>query len=333
MTLLNHAEWEQFTAAHPGAHLLQTGAWGALKSGFGWSALRLQAGDCGAQVLFRRLPLGLTVAYLPKGPLGSTEGWPALWLELDEVCRQQHAVFLLVEPDACEPPDPLLAQRMADFGAPADPIQPRRTLLIDLRGSESDWLARMSKKTRHCFNYAHQNGIQAVYSEDIEAFIQLMQQTGQRAQFGVHSADYYRSAFQLFSASGRCALLLAQREGNNLAGLLIFRQGERAYYLYGASSGEDRQFNPTYLIQLESMRWAASHGCTQYDLWGVPDAPLETLESSFSERSDGLWGVYGYKRKFGGELIRTAGAWRRVYNPVLFRLYCWWSARRGGEAG
>lgn len=93
MTLLNHAEWEQFTAAHPGAHLLQTGAWGALKSGFGWSALRLQAGDCGAQVLFRRLPLGLTVAYLPKGPLGSTEGWPALWLELDEVCRQQHAVF------------------------------------------------------------------------------------------------------------------------------------------------------------------------------------------------------------------------------------------------
>ena len=56
------------------------------------------------------------------------------------------------------------------------------------------------------------------------------------------------------------------------------------------------------------MRWAAAHGCAQYDLWGVPDADLETLESQFTGRSDGLWGVYGYKRKFGGELQRTVGA-------------------------
>ena len=152
-----------------------------MKAAFGWSAVRVQNGACGAQVLFRRLPLGFSVAYIPKGPLGPSGDWPALWPELDRLCRQRRAVFLLVEPDASEPLDPLLAQHMAGFGTPADPIQPRRTLLVDLRGSESDWLARMSKTTRHCFKVAVQNDVKAVYSQDIEAFIQLMQQTGQRA--------------------------------------------------------------------------------------------------------------------------------------------------------
>lgn len=331
MSLLNRDQWDQFTSAHAEMHLLQTSAWGRLKSAFGWSALHLANADCGAQVLLRRLPLGLCVAYVPKGPVG--QNWSALWPELDLVCRQNRAVFALVEPDLDEPLDDTSAGWMKTFGSPAEGIQPRRTLLVDLNGGESAWLARMSKKTRHCFAYASQNEVRAIYSDDIQAFIDLMQQTGARAGFGVHSPEYYRRAYQLFSASQSCALLLAQRQGRTLAGLLIFRCGQRAYYLYGASSGEDRQYNPTYLLQLESMRWAAAHGCLQYDLWGVPDAPLEELETQFTARSDGLWGVYGYKRKFGGQLVRSAGAWRRVYNPVLFAFYRWFTARRGGEGG
>lgn len=331
MSLLNRTEWDQFIAAHPEAHLLQSSAWGELKSHFGWSVTRITTGQAGAQVLFRRLPLGFSIAYLPKGPLGSN--WASLWPELDVLCRRNRAIFLLVEPDECEPLDESQAQNLNAFGTPAACIQPRRTFMIDLHGSQDDWLARMSKKTRHCFKYAEQNGVKAIYSQDIEAFITLMQQTSQRAGFGVHSPEYYRQAFRLFSANQSCALILAQREGRNLAGLLIFRQGQRAYYLYGASSGEDRQYNPTYLIQLESMRWAAANGCTHYDLWGVPDENLDVLEAQFETRNDGLWGVYGYKRKFGGELVRSVGAWRRVYQPALFWLYRLWAERRGGEAG
>ncbi len=62
---------------------------------------------------------------------------------------------------------------------------------------------------------------------------------------------------------------------------------------------------PTYLLQWEAMRWAKARGCAEYDLWGVPDADETTLEANFSERSDGLWGVYRFKRGFGGELKRS----------------------------
>lgn len=89
---------------------------------------------------------------------------------------------------------------------------------------------------------------------------------------------------------------------------------------------------PTYLLQWEAMRWAAARGCTEYDLWGIPDEDEETLEAGFAERSDGLWGVYRFKRGFGGTVIRSAGAWDRVYSPWLYRAYQWYLRRAGRES-
>jgi peptidoglycan pentaglycine glycine transferase (the first glycine) len=101
----------------------------------------------------------------------------------------------------------------------------------------------------------------------------------------------------------------------------------RAYYFYGASANEERERMPTYLLQWEAIRWARAHGCIEYDLWGVPDADEETLEANFTHLSEGLWGVYRFKRGFGGELRRSPGAWDRVYQPVMYAFYKWWTNR------
>ena len=61
------SDWNQFVASHPDAHLLQMGQWGELKNEFGWKPVRLILDrETGAQILFRRLPLGLTLGYMPK---------------------------------------------------------------------------------------------------------------------------------------------------------------------------------------------------------------------------------------------------------------------------
>ena len=157
--------------------------------------------------------------------------------------------------------------------------------------------------------------------------------TGQRDGFGVHSAAYYQRTYELFSPLGKCELLSAQFEDRVLAMLMVFASGSRSWYLFGASSDEERSRMPTYLLQWEAMRWSAGQGCREYDLWGVPDADEEQLEDGFSDRSDGLWGVYRFKRGFGGELKRSVGAWEKVFIAPLYRLYQAWSARRSGEAG
>ena len=148
-----------------------------------------------------------------------------------------------------------------------------------------------------------------------------MQSTSERDGFGVHSFDYYTEVYNSFIDKQRAALLLAYHNDIPLAGLMVFRYGERAWYFYGASNNLERNRMPTYLLQFEAMKWAKKHGCTEYDLWGIPDEDEEILEKEFSDRSDGLWGVYRFKRGFGGEIKRHASAYDRVYMPILYKLY------------
>ncbi len=330
MPEVSPAQWQQFISVHPEAHLLQTAEWGDLKSAFGWEVVRLVCNGSGAQVLFRRLPLGFTVAYVPKLAPDMLASTPDLRRELDIACRRRHAVFLKIEPDAwgSEGNSPPLAPgfRVSPFN-----IQPPRTLVVDLRGSEDGILARMKQKCRYNIRLAEKKGITVRPWDDLAGFHQLMLVTGGRDDFGVHSAEYYRRAYDLFHPMQMCELLVAEFEGQPLAALMVFRHGRRAWYFYGASNDMERNRMPTYLLQWDAMRWARVLGCEEYDLWGVPDEDLQTLEANFETRHEGLWGVYRFKRGFGGELRRAAQAIDYVYNPLLYRLYLWRMA--GREAG
>ena len=312
---------------HPDAHLLQTAEWGELKAAFGWQVVRLVSGVTGAQILFRRLPLGFRVAYLPKGPVGRPD--LSFWKQVDALCTARRAVFLKVEPD-CWEGETLLAGGARPLRAHPSPhaVQPRRTLVVDLTPPEADLLARMKQKTRYNIRLAARKGVRVRPSEDVDAFHTLMQETGARDGFAVHSRDYYRRAYRLFHPQGACELLLAEYQGQPLAGLMVFARGGRAWYLYGASNNRERNRMPTYLLQWEAMRWAKDRGCIEYDLWGVPDADEAALEAEFTRRSDGLWGVYRFKRGFGGALRRSAAPLDRVYRPLLYAAYRWWTAHK-----
>lgn len=328
MAILTAAQWERFLADHSGFHVLQSAAWGDLKAEFGWHPVRIQVGSCGAQILFRKLPLGLTVGYIPKGPVGS--GWVEIWPEVEAECRKQHAIFLKVEPDIWEG-QPFREDEVIPGAVAADPIQPRRTVQIDLAGDPEEWLARMKQKTRYNIRLAEKKEVVVHEQDDTADFYYLMQQTGQRDQFGVHSQAYYQRAYDLFSPSGACALLTATYNGQPLASVMVFAQGNRAWYFYGASSDAERNRMPAYLVQFEAMRWAATRGCKVYDLWGIPDMDESALEDQFTNREDGLWGVYRFKRGFGGEVRRSVGAWDKIYQPILYKAYRLYVQRRGGE--
>jgi lipid II:glycine glycyltransferase (peptidoglycan interpeptide bridge formation enzyme) len=210
-------------------------------------------------------------------------------------------------------------------------IQPPRTIIVDITGSEDKILARMKQKTRYNIRLAEKKGVTVRAWDDIESFHKMMLLTGGRDGFGVHSLEYYRRAYELLHPKQMGEILVAEYEGKPLAVLFVAQSGKRAYYLYGASTDEERNRMPTYLLQWEAMKWAKARGCEEYDLWGVPDEEEATLEANFEKRHDGLWGVYRFKRGFGGELKRAVQAMDRVYNPLLYQLYLWRMA--GREAG
>jgi lipid II:glycine glycyltransferase (peptidoglycan interpeptide bridge formation enzyme) len=193
--------------------------------------------------------------------------------------------------------------------------------MVDLAATDEDLLSRMHPKTRYNIRLAERKGVVVRPWDDLQGFHRLLQSTSERDAFGVHSEAYYRLAYELFHPRGECELLVAEGGGRLLAALMVFARGRSAWYFYGASSAEGRNLMPTYALQWEAMRWARGRGCTTYDLWGVPDEPEATLESEFTRRHDGLWGVYRFKRGFGGQLMRTTGAWDLALRPTLYRLY------------
>lgn len=319
MGLVGKDLWDAFLERKPDSHILQTYQWGEFKSGFGWKPVRLISGDTGAQVLFRYFPFGLSFAYVPKGPIGKNE--QGFYKELVKICKNKNSFAVYVEPDQLNNENVEFQFNAFGFERSDISIQPRRTITVSLRGSESDWLSRMKQKTRYNIRLAEKKDVVVKISKDIDIFNQLIKTTGERGQFGVHSEQYYKSVFEIFSKKEDCVLLIAYYKEQPLAGLLLFIKGKRAWYFYGASNDLERNRMPTYLIQFKAMQIAAGHGCEEYDLWGVPDFPLEELEENFMNRNDGLWSVYRFKRGFGGELHRTAGVFQRILRPEIYHLY------------
>lgn len=332
MKLLTPEAWDHFIEDHPETHILQTSAWGKLKSDFGWTPKYLRKGEVGALVLFRRLPLGFSVAYIPRGPIGSGK-WKEFWSDVDSLCRQEGAVFLRVEPQVWQPvTENFIENQLPGFTQTDQTIQPPRTTLIDLQASEDDILMGMKSKTRYNIRLAERKAVVVQHSADIETFHRMMLTTGERDDFGIHSLAYYQSAYQHFAPRDACVLLIATYQEQPLAGVMAFAHGETAWYFYGASTNQERNRMPTYLLQWEAILWAKNKGCKVYDLWGVPDQPEDVLEDSFLDRSDGLWGVYRFKRGFGGEIHRTIGAYDRVFRPLVYQLYRLYAARHNPPA-
>jgi peptidoglycan pentaglycine glycine transferase (the first glycine) len=329
------AQWDRFVSTHEAGSVLQTTGWARLKNRFGWKSTRVWLkldGQlvAGAQILLRSAALGLVrVAYIPHGPLvdwQSDEQVGVLFNQIDRACYEMGAGFLKIEPLVWQSDQAdeywLDMCRRHELITETDTIQPPRTFLVDLTGSEDEILGRMKQKTRYNIRLASKKGVTVRRGgiEDIGTFNWLMQQTSQRNTFGVHAPEYYRSAFEIFSPD-HVAFFLAEYEEKPLSAVMAFAHGQNAAYLYGASSDEERQRMPNYAVQWAAILWAKEQGFTAYDLWGVPDFPEDELESQFNERSDGLWGVYRFKRGFGGELCRTVGTADRIYNSLVYKLY------------
>lgn len=322
--LADNSTWDKFIDTHPDSHILQTGNWSVLKSAFGWSAEHIICGESGAQVLFRDLPLGFSIAYIPKGPVILSD---ELLSELDTVCHKHKAIFLKIEPFDWEPDTTW--QRLADSGwYRSEPIQPRRTVMIPLTLSAEEILAGMKQKTRYNIRLAEKKGIEVRQSEDYALFAEMALVTGKRDGFGVHSAAYYQKINELFGVKGKAVLLMAYFENQPVAGIIVLAQGKTTWYMYGASTESERNRMPTYLLQWEAIKWAQSTGCEVYDLWGIPDHDEVELEALFESKQlhDGLWGVYRFKRGFGGNVQRSVGAWDKAYRPLLYKAYRYYSS-------
>jgi lipid II:glycine glycyltransferase (peptidoglycan interpeptide bridge formation enzyme) len=332
---ISDAEWDAFVERHLHGHILQTREWGKLKSQHGWKAARASVMTqhnhlvSTSLVLLRQLPFGLgKIAYVPRGPVvdWDDEAYVSQALKTTaKLAKNAGAFAVIYEPDLLDTSsDKRILERNNLVPLDFD-VQPRRTIWVNLDVDEDvDMLRAMKEKTRYNIGLAKRKGVtvRVGSNEDAATYFDLMKATAARDAFSIHGLDYYRDFLRLFARdeASPARLFIAEHEDKPLAALIVTALGERAIYLYGASSNEKRELMPTYLLQWEAMLWSRNRGCKTYDLWGVPDEDEATLEANFMQRSDELWGVYRFKRGFGGQVVRYAGAWAQVISPMR-----WWA--------
>lgn len=359
--------WNTYISGLPKTHLLQTSQWADLKSHFGWvpyflvwtedqSGLqmrvyhedKIEAGiPVAAGLLLEREAFPwLRVLYMPKGPL--LADWSNQDLSekiLDDLAgfaRQRRTLQLKIDPDlelgwgvpggddfqgCAEGKDFLEMLRRKGWVYSPEQIQFKNTVLVDLTEDEDQILARMKSKTRYNIRLSGRKGIQIRLGgdSDLPALYRMYADTSLRAGFAIRGEAYYLKLWRSFLDESKgegddpqAQPIIAEYEGQMVAGAVIFKFGKQAWYLHGMSLPEHSEKMAPHLVQWEAIRWAKDQGCEKYDMWGAPD--------EFDE-SDSLWGVYRFKRGFGGEVTLTIGAWDFPARPFSYAVYSRWLPR------
>jgi lipid II:glycine glycyltransferase (peptidoglycan interpeptide bridge formation enzyme) len=331
--------WDAFAQAHPDGTLLQSSAWGTLKSGFGWRVRRLAVIGpggmlAGAQALVRRR-FGLAGVYVPRGPLfsGDQQADAALIAALDRVARRARAVVLRCEPPLLENDaraDALHSFLLLQGFHTVEPAQPHSSVHLDLEPPPERLLTAVRKGHRADIRRAAREGVAVRRGgpDDLDTFYRILQETSGRAGFGIHARAYYTAALRALGAAG--ALWLAERGGAAEAAALTAAWGRTALYLYSGSTEAGLRSGAQHAIQWQAIQWARERGCAIYDFWGIPDAfgqaAAETDERARARLlaaadADPLAGVYRFKKGFGGRIVRYLPAYDRPYIQPLYALW------------
>jgi lipid II:glycine glycyltransferase (peptidoglycan interpeptide bridge formation enzyme) len=325
------AAWQRWTDGHA-VPLLQQAAWAALKGQFGWQSARLIVGDgtaqAGAQLLIRSR-FGIGMGYLPHGPRwsGNSAVDTALLQSIRQLARRRRLLFVRIENDlaADSAEAAALHERMQAVGAvQAEPLQPRTTVLLDLTPPPAELLRACSKGHRADITRAERLGVTVRHGSvaDVAAFTALMQTTGQRKDFAVHSPDYYAAALTLHGTRAR--LLIAELDGRIVAGHLYINDGNTVAYLYSGASRDGLKAGANHLLSWTAITWARESGAHRLDFWGIPDAYGAAEQAADDAQRevllaqaglDPLNGVYRFKKGFGGRIVRRVPAYDLVFVP------------------
>ncbi len=207
--------------------------------------------------------------------------------------------------------------------------QPQYNFQIPLRDpegaarTEEDVLAGMNQQWRRNIKKAAKAGVEVTHGtpEDLKAFHDLYVHTAERDHFTPRPLSYFETMFTALLAEepDRIRLYLARHEGDLVAATVWVRVGGHTWYSYGASSTEKRDVRGSNAVQWAMIRDSLAVGAAVYDLRGITD----TLDPD-----DSHVGLIQFKVGTGGEAVEYAGEWDLPINPLVYKAFSLYMARR-----
>ena len=306
------AEWSELLELFDDANIYQTAAYGSVRWGAkNLSRLVLWRNDQVASIaqlrIIRPTPLKFGMAYLRWGPLWERRG---ISIDPEVPARMAHAIeeeylrkrklFVRILPNAFKGTRraELFESAFARFsGEPQEQHEPYRTFVVDLNPPLEELRRNLDPKWRNKLSGAEKNNLTVIAGEgaaEYEAFCGIYAQMRERKSFETTvDVEEFGRIQKALPESMRMRVLICQREGAPLAGVVASAMGDSAIYLLGATSDAGLNAKGAYLLQWMLMAWLKERGIRHYDLGGIDP--------------EGNPGVYSFKRGFSGADICQIG--------------------------
>jgi len=312
-------EWDRELFA-TGGHVMQSRSWMEVQRALGDEIMH-QRGEGWRWAGVRHRGRGITYVYLPYGP--ALEHPDRLGDAIDAIRAsgaELGADFVRVEPDLevasgreAAAAEAVLAARGA---ARVRSVQPRHTLVLDLRRTEEELRAELLSGRRRSINAAARKGVSIRRTREpreVEEFLRLIRMTGERNRFDPHPDEYYRTVCTTLFGLQVASLYLAEVEGQSVAGVIAFESPTTGYYAHAADDPErSRQIVAAAPLAWQIVLDCRAEGRTAFDFWGViPDDSVEHPWAGFSR----------FKKTFGGRLVTRPGTFDLPLRPWRYRAY------------
>ncbi len=105
----------------------------------------------------------------------------------------------------------------------------------------------------------------------------------------------------------------APRPLTPLSTAMFMLVGHEVIYLYsGSDEAYMKKYNAQYLIQWHMIKFAAEHGFDRYNFYGIRGLPDPASKD---------YGIYCFKKGFGGHVIELIGSFELPIRPHIYRLH------------
>lgn len=302
MRQVSGAEWDRIAAGFDEVCQEQLHAFAATR----WPAVKpepvvfLSEGVVvgGALVMVQRLPLGLAhIAVSKWGPMLADAARPdaeAIHAGMVEAMVAEYAdrrgQMLSVLPRASIAPVNREYERLVERGFKRGSVLgfPNR-YIVNLRLSDDEQRRSFQQTWRRQLAKSEKQGLgfERAEPDQFGIFTRLYAEMTDRKQFSDHSAyETLADMMNIAVPALRPELFFVRHEGTVVAGAVIFKAGERAVYLYGATNDQALPLRAGYFMHWHIIRWLRDNTAADwYDLGGT----------------DGFQGLHQFKKGMVGE--------------------------------
>ena len=316
-------EYKEFLEKHERCHFQQSIEWAKIKSNWKNDIILVRNKENkiigSISILTRKIPLFGNLMYAPRGPICDIHDRNVLSKLTDgikELGKEYKAFTFKFEPDVIVQ-DEEFKKIMIELGYTIknkeknfdEEIQPKKVFRLSLKGKTEDEIFQgFHSKHRNMVRAAIKRGaeVRVGTRSDLPTFQKIMEETGERDSFIIRKLDYFEKIYDTLGEK-HIKLLMAYHEDKPIAGTLIAIYGNKAWYMYAASSNEDRELMPNYLLQWELIKMLLAMKIEIYDFRGIGGA----------HENEGL---YRFKSRFGGEFIEFFELYKH-FSKIRYTLY------------